>query len=69
MSARKYVPISTEARSVRDRLLSESDWTQLPDSILSVAQKSSWAAYRQLLRDVPQQSGYPTGVIWPVKPV
>lgn len=34
----------------RDRLLAESDWTQLPDSS---ADRETWATYRQALRDFP----------------
>jgi hypothetical protein len=37
-------------RGKRDRLLSESDWTQLPDVATN---KDSWAVYRQALRDLP----------------
>ena len=40
-----------EFRSRRNILLAESDWTQMPDSPLSSADKDSWAAYRQNLRD------------------
>jgi len=68
MSARKYVPVSTEATAVRDRLLAGSDWTQLPDAPLTAAQKSAWATYRQALRDVSKQAGFPGSVTWPVQP-
>ena len=37
----------------RDRLLAESDWTQLPDSPLTDSKKQAWATYRQALRDFP----------------
>ena len=40
-------------RKHRDRLLAESDWTQLPDNGLSVEQRAAWATYRQALRDAP----------------
>lgn len=57
-----------QAKSVREqrnKLLSESDWTQLTDApVDSVA----WAVYRQALRDVTKQDGFPWDVIWPVKP-
>lgn len=53
---------------VRDRnsLLQQSDWTQLPD--VPLATKEAWAVYRQALRDITQQPGYPTEVNWPVAP-
>lgn len=50
----------------RNRLLVASDWTQMPDVPLST--KAEWAEYRQLLRDVPQQSGFPDAVSWPIPP-
>ncbi len=56
-----------EARKKRDRLLSASDWTQLPDSPLSATQKKAWTTYRQTLRDITQQTD-PEKVVWPVAP-
>jgi len=57
--------ISFEIRSQRDSLLKQSDWTQLPDAPVD---QSAWATYRQALRDVPQQSGFPDNVTWPEEP-
>ena len=37
----------------RNRLLAESDWTQMPDSPLTDEQRAAWSAYRQALRDFP----------------
>jgi len=54
-----------EARTQRDALLSQSDWTQVPDAPVDQA---AWAAYRQALRDVPQQAGFPTEITWPQEP-
>lgn len=54
-----------EVRGERTFRLSASDWTQVPDAkVDSVA----WAAYRQALRDVPSQDGFPWDVIWPDEP-
>jgi hypothetical protein len=55
-----------KARSYRNQLLGQSDWTQLND--VSVATKNEWASYRQLLRDVPQQNDFPHIINWPGKP-
>jgi hypothetical protein len=55
-----------DAREKRDLLLKESDWTQFPDVKLSNI--NAWNAYRQLLRNVPQQLGFPQSIDWPVKP-
>lgn len=57
-----------EQKEVRDTLLAKSDWTQSPDSPLTDAKKAEWAIYRQALRDVPDQSGFPTDFRWPVQP-
>lgn len=53
------------ARAERDNLLSETDWTQVADAPVN---KAAWATYRQALRDIPQQTGFPTSINWPVKP-
>jgi tail assembly chaperone len=53
------------ARFQRDRLLSASDFSQLPDS---PGDKPTWAKYRQALRDVPNQAGFPQTIIWPTSP-
>jgi len=52
-------------RSERSRRLAESDWTQVEDSPVD---KAAWAIYRQALRDVPAQSGFPWDVAWPSQP-
>jgi hypothetical protein len=55
-----------KARGQRDSLLKNSDWTQLPD--VPQATKDAWAGYRQALRDVPAQSGFPFNIVWPMAP-
>ena len=54
-----------EVRRIRNNLLSQSDWTQLKDTN---ADEIVWAAYRQSLRDIPQQEGFPWVVTWPTLP-
>ena len=54
-----------EVRSKRNRLLASSDWTQLPDVPLET--NSAWATYRQELRDITGQPGFPN-VQWPEPP-
>lgn len=56
---------AAQARSERNRLLSESDWTQVLDASVD---RDDWATYRQALRDIPQQAGFPITINWPVKP-
>lgn len=54
-----------EAREQRDNLLVASDWTQVADAPVDQA---AWAVYRQALRDVPSQEGFPVDITWPTKP-
>jgi len=54
-----------EALIVRNQLLSASDWAMLPDA---PTDKAAWEDYRQALRDVPEQEGFPTTISWPEKP-
>ena len=57
--------LATQAIKQRNDLLLASDWTQLPDA---PADKTAWAAYRQHLRDVTQQSGFPITIDWGTSP-
>jgi hypothetical protein len=56
-------------RSERNQKLADSDWTQLADSPLTPEAKSAWAFYRENLRMVPDQPGFPWNVQWPPQPV
>ena len=51
-------------RSVRNSLLTGSDWTQSPDSPLSDEKKAEWATYRQALRDIENFQD----PVWPAVP-
>lgn len=53
-------------RQERNRRLADCDWTQLPDAPVDAA---LWAVYRQELRDVTAQAGFPDNVVWPAPPV
>lgn len=61
-------PSLAEIRARRDAELARSDWTQMADAPLSVAQRAEWAAYRAALRALPQQPGFPGTVTWPERP-
>lgn len=54
-----------KVRSQRDSLLSSCDWTQLPD--VNIPDKADWAAYRQSLRDITDQTD-PYNIVWPTDP-
>ena len=57
-------------RQERDALLSDSDWTQLPDSPFSDSKKAEWTTYRQALRNLPTHSNWPNleDADWPTQP-
>lgn len=55
-----------EIKTERTLLLSKSDWTQLVDAPVV---HEDWAVYRQALRDLPEQSGFPDDIVWPIQPV
>ena len=57
--------LAREARARRAALLAASDWTQVADAPV---ESSAWAAYRQALRDIPDQPGFPENINWPAKP-
>lgn len=56
---------AASARSERNQRLKNTDWTQVADTPVSSA---DWAVYRQALRDVPAQAGFPDSITWPTEP-
>lgn len=52
----------------RNELLYASDWTQIPNNPLTAEKQQEWAVYRQELRDITIQAGYPFNIVWPVQP-
>lgn len=64
--ARKDAEQAENVRRDRNQRLAQSDWTQLDDS--PGTQKLEWATYRQALRDLPTQDGFPWQVNWPTTP-
>ena len=66
--ARIDAEAATSVRAQRDKLIAESDWTQLADCPLSDSVKASWVTYRQELRDVPTAEGFPHTITWPTNP-
>lgn len=53
---------AAEVRAERNDKLKDCDWTQISDS---TANKAAWATYRQALRDVTSQPGFPWAITWP----
>lgn len=56
---------SNNVRSERNSRLADCDWTQLPDAPVDT---TVWATYRQELRDITLQDGFPYEITWPEKP-
>jgi hypothetical protein len=56
-----------EVRKIRNDLVAATDWTQGKDIAQSVSE--TWQPYRQQLRDITEQAGFPWTVVWPVVPV
>lgn len=57
---------AAKIRQLRDKILADTDWTQMKDTSLSEEKQRKYQVYRQLLRDVPEQEGFPYDVEFPV---
>jgi len=62
--ARLDADAADSVRAERETKLKESDWMALSD----VTMTAEWSTYRQALRDVPEQAGFPHTVTWPTEP-
>ena len=56
---------ATSVRTSRNDKLKECDWTQITDATVD---KTAWATYRQALRDITAQAGFPWTITWPDAP-
>lgn len=63
--AMKDAEQAKSVRADRTKRLADSDWTQIADS---TADKQAWAGYRQALRDITSQAGFPWTIDWPEQP-
>lgn len=59
---------SKSVRRERDELLADSDWRIIKAQETSIEVPAAWATYRQALRDITDQTGFPYSVEWPTKP-
>jgi len=66
--ARKDAEQAKSVRVTRDAKLAESDWRVIKALESNTPQDFEWATYRQALRDVPNQAGFPWEVVWPTQP-
>ena len=63
--AMKDAEQAASVRNSRSGKLKDSDWTQVADAPVD---KAAWATYRQALRDISAQAGFPQTVVWPTQP-
>ena len=66
--AAKDAEAAKNVRATRDRLIAETDWIVIKNLELNQNVPGVWEVYRQNLRDVPAQAGFPHNVTWPAKP-
>ena len=60
--------LAASARQKRDRLIAATDYLVTPDYPISDGRLAKVKTYRQALRDIPEQAGFPRDIVWPKKP-
>lgn len=60
--------LENQIRVIRNGMLQACDWVVIKSSESGVPVSADWLSYRQSLRDVPQQPGFPKNVVWPQPP-
>jgi hypothetical protein len=63
------VDLTTRLKRMRNVILAKCDWRMTTDTALTPTEHTAWATYRQALRDLTLQVGFPTTVTWPVPPL
>lgn len=61
----EYNRLAEEIRAKRDKLLAETDWTQVTDTALTKSEQAKYKEYRQKLRDIPEQPEFPYNITFP----
>lgn len=64
----EYNQLASEVRNKRTELLNGTDWTQVADVDLADKEKEEYKVYRQELRDITKQEGFPYDVVFPNEP-
>jgi hypothetical protein len=67
-TARKDAEAATAARAERDKLIASCDWMAIKAFEAGTGVATEWATYRQALRDVSAQEGFPNTIVWPTQP-
>ena len=58
-----------EANATIAQLLKDTAWAVAEDNLtITKGKRADWMAFRQALRDIPLQSGFPTNIVWPTEP-
>jgi hypothetical protein len=65
-TARKDAEAATAARAERDKLIASCDWMAIKAFEGGTTVSADWATYRQALRDVSAQAGFPNDITWPL---
>lgn len=60
--------VAAQVRAQRDSMIAQTDYLMMSDYPISAEDKALVEAYRQALRDIPEQEGFPSNVQWPVVP-
>ena len=60
--------LAASARQKRDRLIATTDYLVTPDYPIESDRLAKVKTYRQALRDIPEQAGFPRTITWPDKP-
>ena len=68
IEAERLEQASESARNQRDRLLTESDWVTIRATERGDPVPTEWQTYRQALRDITEQTGFPDNIDWPQEP-
>ena len=68
LEADRLPGITAQARAQRDKLLLDTDWTQTLDAPIDEDTKAAYREYRQALRDITEQEGFPETITWPELP-
>jgi len=66
--AAKDAEQAAAVRVTRNVRLAACDWTQVDDAPFDNTGKAAWSSYRQALRDISKQPGFPWAITWPVEP-
>jgi len=59
-----------EVNATIDQMLKNTAWAVAVDNTtITRGQRADWLAFRQALREIPLQAGFPTNIVWPTEPV